>query len=157
MAEMEQEKRIDKGEDRNVAVNQNAPEVLTNPIYTPAFLREQIGRLMRVEFLIGTNNMTDRIGILEDVGASYILLRSFENDSLVYCDIYAIKFITISTTGVYGTMNNFQNMGGTMNGGPMMRGPMMYWFCPFGTGSFWYNVPLGPGLFGAKIFANNNK
>lgn len=31
---------------------------------------------------------------------SYILLRSFENDSLVYCDIYSIKFITISTTGI---------------------------------------------------------
>ena len=127
MSELEQEQRQEKNEDRNVSINQNSPEILTNPIYTPAFLRQQIGRLMRVEFLIGTNNMTDRIGILEDVGASYILLRSFENDSLIYCDIYAIKFITISTTGVYGTMNNFQNMGGTMNsGGPMMRGTMMY-------------------------------
>lgn len=122
MSEIEQEKIQEKNEDRNININPNSPEILTNPIYTPAFLREQIGRLMRVEFLIGTNNMTDRIGILEDVGASYILLRSFENDSLVYCDIYAIKFITISTTGVYGTMNNFQNM----NTGPMMRGPMMY-------------------------------
>ena len=82
--------------------DEEMPEILTNPIYTPAFLREQIGKQMRVEFLIGTNNMVDRIGILQDVGASYILLRSFENDSLVYCDIYAIKFITISTTGVYG-------------------------------------------------------
>lgn len=96
----------DKRENRNINIDQNSPEILTNPIYTPAFLREQIGKLMRVEFLIGTNNMTDRIGILEDVGASYILLRSFENDSLVYCDIYAIKFITISTTGFYGVMNN---------------------------------------------------
>lgn len=96
----------DKGEKRNVNINQTSPEILTNPIYTPAFLREQIGRLMRVEFLIGTNNMVDRIGILEDVGASYILLRSFENDSLVYCDIYAIKFITISTTSFYGNINN---------------------------------------------------
>lgn len=127
MSELEQEQRQEKNEDRNVSVNQNSPEILTNPIYTPAFLRQQIGRLMRVEFLIGTNNMTDRIGILEDVGASYILLRSFENDSLVYCDIYSIKFITISTTGVYGTMNNFQNMSGAMNNGAsMMRGPMMY-------------------------------
>ena len=126
MANSEENINKDKNENRNINIEQNSPEILTNPIYTPAFLREQIGRLMRVEFLIGTNNMTDRIGILEDVGASYILLRSFENDSLVYCDIYAIKFITISTTGVYGTMNNFQNMGGTMNGGPMMRGPMMY-------------------------------
>ena len=107
MANMEesQDKREIKGENRNVNIDKNSPEILTNPIYTPAFLREQIGKLMRVEFLIGTNTMTDRIGILEDVGASYILLRSFENDSLVYCDIYAIKFITISTTGFYGTMN----------------------------------------------------
>ena len=89
-----------------VQINPNSPEILTNNIYTPAFLREQIGRLMRVEFLIGTNNMVDRIGILQDVGASYILLRSFENDSLVYCDIYSIKFITISTTGIYGGNNN---------------------------------------------------
>ena len=107
MANMEesQDKRELNGENRNVNIDQNSPEILTNPIYTPAFLREQIGKLMRVEFLIGTNTMTDRIGILEDVGASYILLRLFENDSLVYCDFYAIKFITISTTGFYGTMN----------------------------------------------------
>lgn len=107
MASLEesQDKREIKGDSRNINIDQNSPEILTNPIYTPAFLREQIGKLMRVEFLIGTNLMTDRIGILEDVGASYILLRSFENDSLVYCDIYAIKFITISTTGFYGTMN----------------------------------------------------
>lgn len=126
MSEIEQEPKQEKRDERNVSINQNSPEILTNPIYTPAFLREQIGRLMRVEFLIGTNNMTDRIGILEDVGASYILLRSFENDSLVYCDIYSIKFITISTTGIYGSMNNFQNMNNQMAGNPMMRGPMLY-------------------------------
>lgn len=93
-------------EKRQITINSNTPEILTNAIYTPAFLREQIGKLMRVEFLIGTNNLVDRIGILQDVGASYILLRSFENDSLVYCDIYSIKFITISTTGIYGRMPN---------------------------------------------------
>ena len=91
---------------QHVITNSNSPEILTNNIYTPAFLRQQIGKLVRVEFLIGTNNLVDRIGILQDVGASYILLRSFENDSLVYCDIYSIKFITISTTGIYGSMQN---------------------------------------------------
>lgn len=85
-------------ENRQNEINQNSPEILTNPIYTPGFLRQQIGKLMRVEFLIGTNNLVDRIGILQDVGASYILLRSFESDSLIYCDIYSIKFITISVT-----------------------------------------------------------
>jgi len=81
---------------QGVEINQNTPEVLTNNIYTPAFLREQIGKLVRVEFLIGTNNLTDRIGILEDVGASYILLRSLESGVITYADIYSIKFVTIS-------------------------------------------------------------
>lgn len=99
----EQEKtNNNQRQNRNVQINENSPEILTNSIYTPAFLREQIGKLMRIEFLIGTNNLVDRIGILQDVGASYILLRSVENDSLVYCDIYSIKFITISTSGFYG-------------------------------------------------------
>lgn len=86
----------------------NTPEVLTNPIYTPGFLRTQIGKLMRIEFLIGTNNMVDRVGFLEEVGTSYILLRSFEGDTMIYADLYAIKFITISIG--YNNMQNFQNM-----------------------------------------------
>ena len=118
MANVE-EKQQDKREDRNVQINQNSPEILTNNIYTPAFLREQIGKLMRVEFLIGTNNLTDRIGILEDVGASYILLRSVESDNLIYCDIYSIKFVTIATSSWYGGINN------PMMGNPMMNPSMM--------------------------------
>ena len=110
-----QEEKQDKREDRNVQINQNSPEILTNSIYTPAFLREQIGKLMRVEFLIGTNNLTDRIGILEDVGASYILLRSIESNNIVFCDIYAIKFVTISEPNTYGNMNMMNNMGNMNN------------------------------------------
>ncbi len=86
----------DTNDKRNVITNSNSPEVLTNNIYTPAFLREQIGKLIRVEFLIGTTNLTDRTGILEDVGVSYILLRSIESGNLLYCDIYSIKFVSIS-------------------------------------------------------------
>ena len=118
------EEKQDKGEDRNVQINQNSPEILTNNIYTPAFLREQIGKLMRVEFLIGTNNLTDRIGILEDVGASYILLRSVESDNLIYCDIYAIKFVTIASSGWYGMTNN-QMMNNPMINNSMMNPSMM--------------------------------
>ena len=108
MQENIQKQEIKEGKNENRQPQNNTPEVLTNPIYTPGFLRSQIGKLMRVEFLIGTNNMVDRIGFLEEVGASYILLRSFEGDSLIYADIYAIKFITISAT--YGGTNNFSNM-----------------------------------------------
>lgn len=99
------EEKQDKRENRNVSINQDSPEILTNAIYTPAFLREQIGKLMRVEFLIGTNNLVDRIGILEDVGASYILLRSLESDTTTFCDIYSIKFVTISNRRTNGFIN----------------------------------------------------
>lgn len=108
------EEKDNSREDRNIENRkQDMPEILTNPIYTPAFLREHIGRLMQVEFLIGTNNMVDRVGFLEDVGASYILLRSFEGDSLIYADIYSIKFITISAT--YTGTPSFQNFNNNMN------------------------------------------
>ena len=92
----------------HVVTNANSPEILTNNIYTPAFLRQQIGKLVRVEFLIGTNNLVDRIGILEDVGASYILLRSLESSTTVYADIYSIKFVTISNTQFNN--NQYYNM-----------------------------------------------
>ena len=36
-------------QNRNVVVDSNSPEIITNNIYTPAFLREQIGKLVRVE------------------------------------------------------------------------------------------------------------
>ena len=103
-----------KREDRNVNINQNSPEILTNNIYTPAFLRENIGKLMRVEFLIGTNNLVDRTGILIDVGASYILLRFLESDTITYCDIYSIKFITISNLP-YNMLFDFNNNINTSN------------------------------------------
>ena len=97
--------------ENQVTTNSNSPEILTNNIYTPAFLRQQIGKLVRVEFLIGTNNLVDRIGILQDVGASYILLRSLESNTTIYADIYSIKFVTISNTVMpnnqyYGFYNN---------------------------------------------------
>lgn len=98
---MEENSKSETQENRNVVISGNSPELLTNNIYTPAFLRENIGKLVRVEFLIGTNNLVDRIGILVDVGASYILLRSLESDTTTYCDIYSIKFVTISNNRIY--------------------------------------------------------
>ena len=101
------EKQQDKREQNTRAgTDRITPEILANPIYTPGFLKQQIGKLMRVEFLIGTSMLTDRIGVLEEVGASYILLRSFECDSTIYCDIYSIKFITITPGGGFSGMNN---------------------------------------------------
>ena len=70
------------------------PETLSKSIYTPGWLRTQIGKLMRVEFLIG-NGTTDRVGYLQEVGSSYIVLDSLERSSRIMCDIYSIKFVTV--------------------------------------------------------------
>ena len=105
---MEENKETKQQDNRNVVINSNTPEMLTNNIYTPAFLRENIGKLMRVEFLIGTNNLVDRTGILIDVGASYILLRALESDVITYADLYSIKFITISNLP-YNMLYDFNN------------------------------------------------
>lgn len=79
-----------------INIRQTEPETLINTAYTPAFLKRYIGKLVRIEFLIGTAYLEDRSGILMEVGASYVLLRSIQDNNLLYCDIYSIKFVTIS-------------------------------------------------------------
>lgn len=81
------------------ATTQMTPQSLASTQYTAGFLRSQIGRRVRVEFLIGTSTMTDRTGILENVGASYILLRDTETGETTMADLYAIKFVTFAPQG----------------------------------------------------------
>jgi len=76
-------------------IDTGAPSTVQDVLFTPGFLRTQIGRRMRVEFLIGTNALIDRTGTLVGVGASYILLRPVDSDDIMLCDIYSIKFATI--------------------------------------------------------------
>jgi hypothetical protein len=73
---------------------EQSPLTTMNPLFTPGFLRTQIGRTVRVEFLIGTNSLTDRVGTLVGVGTSYILLREIQSPNVILCDIYSIKFVT---------------------------------------------------------------
>lgn len=70
------------------------PETMTNTAYIPAYLRHQIGRWMRVEFLVG-NIIEEKVGQLLDVGASYLILKMLEPSTTMLCDLYSIKFITI--------------------------------------------------------------
>lgn len=63
--------------------------------YTQGFLRSQIGRYVKIEFLVGTGMILDREGTLIDVGISYVVIKEAETDDNVMCDIYSIKFVTI--------------------------------------------------------------
>ncbi len=74
-------------------LNQPYPITGESLQYLNGFMRTQIGRKVRVEFLIGTNTTTDRIGILVGVGANYILINEFETDDILACDFYNIKFV----------------------------------------------------------------
>jgi len=69
------------------------PETVLNTAYTQGYLRTQIGKRVKVEFLIGTNMFVDREGTLMDVGASYIIIQEAETDDLLLCDMYSIKFV----------------------------------------------------------------
>lgn len=60
--------------------------------YTPAFLKTQIGRRVKFEFLIGTNMFVDREGTLLAVGVNYVIIQESETDDLLLCDLYSIKF-----------------------------------------------------------------
>ena len=61
--------------------------------YTQGYLKTQIGKRIKIEFLIGTNMLIDREGTLIDVGISYVIIREVETDDLLLCDIYSIKFV----------------------------------------------------------------
>lgn len=70
------------------------PESMTNSDFLPAYLMQYIGKWIRADFLVG-NSIEQRVGILEDVGASYIILNAIEPETLIVCDLFAIKFVTI--------------------------------------------------------------
>lgn len=76
------------------SAEENMPETMTNTAYIPAYLRHQIGRWMRIEFLVG-NILEEKVGQLLDVGASYLILKMLEPSTTMLCDLYSIKFITI--------------------------------------------------------------
>ncbi|AGC67922.1 hypothetical protein Cst_c09240 [Thermoclostridium stercorarium subsp. stercorarium DSM 8532] len=67
--------------------------VLSDINFTQGFLQTQIGRYVKVEFLIGTNMFVDREGTLIRVGTDYIIIQEPETDDYLLCDIYSIKFI----------------------------------------------------------------
>lgn len=72
----------------------NIPETLSNPIYTPAFLSQHIGKMVKVEFQVN-NATTERFGRLVQVGANYIVLQSLDNTSSLMGDLNAVTFVTI--------------------------------------------------------------
>lgn len=86
--------------------NKNLPESLKNTAYMPAYLSKHLGKLVRVELLIG-NELHQRIGILMTVGAGFIVLR-FKNNATLVCDLKSIRFVTIiHNNDMNGLLSNY--------------------------------------------------
>jgi hypothetical protein len=72
--------------------------VVNNPLYNQGWLTTQIGKYIKIEFLIGTNMLIDREGILKQVGISFIVIQETGTNDTLMCDIYSIKFVRIFGT-----------------------------------------------------------
>jgi len=52
------------------------------------------GRKCSCEFEIG-DDLETKTGILEKVGGNYLLLRSLNNNKIMYCNTCDLKFVTV--------------------------------------------------------------
>ena len=72
-----------------------ASPIVNNVLYNQGWLTTQIGKYMKIEFLIGSNMFIDREGILREVGISYVVIEETGTNDIVMCDIYSIKFVRV--------------------------------------------------------------
>ncbi|NCB63251.1 MAG: hypothetical protein EOM52_06490 [Clostridia bacterium] len=80
-------------------------------------LSENLGQYVSCEFLVGTQAMARKEGILYSVGRAYILLYEELSRTFVACDIFSIKFVTFYMPG--------QRPGGRVVGQTPSRVPMV--------------------------------
>jgi hypothetical protein len=71
------------------------PPPATEEGFIPAYLRRNLGRNVRAEFIVGTNQYTDRTGRLIEVGTNYFVLEDVNSRTHIMCDLYSVKFVTI--------------------------------------------------------------
>lgn len=57
-------------------------------------LQENVGKYVIVEFLIGTNGLTSRQGMLYYVGTQFLVLYDEFESRFIVCDIFSVKFVT---------------------------------------------------------------
>lgn len=76
-------------------LTQQGPPPTTEEGYIPNFLRRHIGRNVRAEFVVGSNQFVDKSGRIQEVGINYFVLDDFNARTYVMCDLYSVKFVTL--------------------------------------------------------------
>ena len=62
----------------NSEIPPTAP-IINNPLYNQGWLKTQIGKYIRKDFLLGTDTRQDRNDILQEVGISFIILKDINS------------------------------------------------------------------------------
>ena len=80
-------------------------------------LSQQIGEYVVIEFLIGTERIMRKQGILYFVGTSYVTLYDDMVNNFIVCDIFSIKFVYFYLPGQrpnrnYNILPNANGSGG---------------------------------------------
>lgn len=80
-------------------------------------LSENIGEYVVIEFLIGTERIMRKQGLLYFVGTSYVTLYDDELNNFIVCDIFSIKFVYFYFPGQRPprNFNAFNNSNSTGN------------------------------------------
>ncbi len=80
-------------------------------------LSDNVGEFVVIEFLIGTEQIMRKQGILYFVGTSYVTLYDEEANNFIVCDIFSIKFVHFYFPGQrpnrnYNTLPSGTNVNG---------------------------------------------
>lgn len=70
------------------------PQLLSSNAFFPGYLRGHIGKLVKVESLLG-DRLECRVGTLLHVGADHIVLKLFQSCCTMVCDICSIQYVTV--------------------------------------------------------------
>lgn len=74
-------------------------------------LSDNIGYYVVIQFLIGTNTLVAREGVLYAVGINYVTLYDPLADNYTVCDMYSIKFVTFYDSRTRpASLNNVPNL-----------------------------------------------
>lgn len=76
-------------------ITQQGPPPATDPGFIPYYLSTNIGKSVRAEFIVGSNQYVDKSGILSEVGINYFVLSDPSARTDTMCDLYSVKFVTI--------------------------------------------------------------
>lgn len=61
--------------------------------YLNGFIRTQIGRRVTIDFVIGSDTVTQKSGYLLAVAQNYLLINELDTNDVTACDLYTMKFI----------------------------------------------------------------